>query len=383
MKKATVLFLIFVLFLTLTGCHPEKDVELLIDSIGAVALESEDQISQAQSAYDALSQKEKEKVENVQLLEEAKEELARQKVVIEEAKLAIGMVGMVTVDDAEAIASARKAYDEAIRYTTADSLAVEEKELVRTEEELAELLDYIAETETAIQEAMDMLSWGKYADAANLTSELRARFPEDRLGEREAELLVELHEVIVASNAWEAKRLLQEQKIYDAMLWVSMCEPYIYDCSEEVLEILAESAFGLENILVKNRPENGTVIGRTNKPGRNTLEFTAGDLDTAVKVELREDPTQYVTVYVRAGETVKINLLNGKYTIKYTAGPYWFDEDVMFGPDATYFELSEEMELAGYTNSSTYTTYWHEVTWEPIAGYGDDMGYQNMDPEDF
>lgn len=383
MKKISVFLIITILLLSLTACHPEKDVEQLISTIGTVTLESEELIIQAQEAYDALRQEEKAKVSNADILENAQAELARQKDLIEYAKAAIEAIGLVTIDSAESVFFARECYDEAVQYDIEDTLKDAEEELIKAEKDLEEALACWAEIEGILIACDTKTDQGQYGEAADLLAEAIEKLPEGRLGVHEESVYVTLSEILVSANAKEAERLLKEQKYYDAMLRIGMCEPYMYACSDETLEKLAVVAVEFEAIITRNRPENGEVISRTYKPGRNTFEFTAGDADTCVKMELADDPTQYVTIFVRANESVTINLLNGVYKVKYTAGFYWFDENVMFGPDATYIEYPEQIVLTGYTDATTYTYYWHELTWAPSNGYGEEMGFQNMNPEDF
>lgn len=92
MKKAITLLLAVVVCLSLCACGKSeavKNVETLIDTIGEVTLDSEATIAAAEEAYAALTAEEKEKVENYDLLTDARavfdpikeEYLARQKYV--------------------------------------------------------------------------------------------------------------------------------------------------------------------------------------------------------------------------------------------------------------------------------------------------------------
>ena len=80
LKKMLVRVFLFVFICSsLYGCGKSeevKNVEALIDGIGEVTVDSEDSIKKAEEAYDALTDKEKGKVENVDQLEKSKEELA-------------------------------------------------------------------------------------------------------------------------------------------------------------------------------------------------------------------------------------------------------------------------------------------------------------------
>jgi len=86
MKKVICVLLVLVMMLGLVGCGKSDDVvalEELIDSIGEVTLESEGKIIEARAMYIELDDKQKEKVENYSVLEEAENTL---QVLIEEAR---------------------------------------------------------------------------------------------------------------------------------------------------------------------------------------------------------------------------------------------------------------------------------------------------------
>ncbi len=79
MRKTIAILLACLMLLTFTACgksEATKNVEAAISAIGEVTLESGNSINAAQQAYDALTDKEKEQVENINLLAEAKSALA-------------------------------------------------------------------------------------------------------------------------------------------------------------------------------------------------------------------------------------------------------------------------------------------------------------------
>ncbi len=85
-------------------------VEKLIDAIGTVTLDSEEAIKAACGAYDALTDAQKELVGNYQTLLDAEAKLADLKAADAVEKL-IDAIGTVTLDSEEAIKAARDAYD--------------------------------------------------------------------------------------------------------------------------------------------------------------------------------------------------------------------------------------------------------------------------------
>lgn len=81
MKKRIAVFLAALMLLSLCGCKSKaaKETDELILKIGEVTASSTDEVERAQSAYDALSDKEKTQVENYALLEQAQKDLAEPK----------------------------------------------------------------------------------------------------------------------------------------------------------------------------------------------------------------------------------------------------------------------------------------------------------------
>lgn len=81
MKKWIAVVLAALMLLSLCGCKSKaaKETDELILKIGEVTASSTDEVERAQSAYDALSDKEKTQVENYALLEQAQKDLAEAK----------------------------------------------------------------------------------------------------------------------------------------------------------------------------------------------------------------------------------------------------------------------------------------------------------------
>lgn len=81
MKKWIAVVLAALMLLSLCGCKSKaaKETDELILKIGEVTASSTDEVERAQSAYDALSDKERTQVENYALLEQAQKDLAEAK----------------------------------------------------------------------------------------------------------------------------------------------------------------------------------------------------------------------------------------------------------------------------------------------------------------
>lgn len=132
MKKICSVFLVIVLLLSLCGCQSEeaKNVQTMIDAIGTVTADSDSAIAAAEAAYAALSDKDKETVENYGLLAEARTacNAAMDREAADAVSAMITAIGEVTADSEEAITAAEEAYaalnaEAQALVTNADALA--------------------------------------------------------------------------------------------------------------------------------------------------------------------------------------------------------------------------------------------------------------------
>ena len=118
MKRTVALAILAALLLTLCACGKVRQAEEAIDAIGAVTAESGAQIEAAEAAVEALNDKQRDKLPNLTVLEEAQteyetvlEEQAVTEACVQEAENAIDAIGSVTLDSGDAIRAARAAYD--------------------------------------------------------------------------------------------------------------------------------------------------------------------------------------------------------------------------------------------------------------------------------
>ena len=118
MKRTVALAILAALLLTLCACGEIRQAEEAIDAIGAVTAESGAQIEAAEAAVEALNDKQRDKLPNLTVLEEAQteyetvlEQQAETTACVKDAETAIDAIGDVTLDSLDAIRAARAAYD--------------------------------------------------------------------------------------------------------------------------------------------------------------------------------------------------------------------------------------------------------------------------------
>lgn len=164
MKRIIALMLVLSLAMSLVGCASKEEKEAaaevveLIDEIGSVSLDSEEAITEAQDAYDDLTDRAKKLVKNYEDLEAAQEELdeALEEAAQEVIDLIDG-IGTVTLDSEQAIDEAQAAYD--LLPESAKELVENDDVLEKAHEELlavfTEKTDLMADVMEQINSAMD------------------------------------------------------------------------------------------------------------------------------------------------------------------------------------------------------------------------------------
>lgn len=361
------------LMLSLSACSNESKTIRAIDAIGTVTMDSLEQIQEADNLYAGLTEEEKAAVTNKDLLDQAKAEYARQKALIQAASDAIDAIGIgpITINTTPTIAQARTAYDAAAPYDINDSLSNQAQVLLDAETQLQQV---IGEAELLLSEILSLREAGHYLSIETLAEPYVRYLPE-------GELKTQLATIVVEALCAEAREQHDRGNSLKAMTALSRCANYASSCSSDAWTACLQLQERYQEALAQNTPSNATILNRTYNAGRNTFTVTVGSSDTCIKLELVNDPEKYVMFYVKANETAKIMLLNGTYRVKYTAGPTWYGEKDMFGPDATYLMLEETVEFSGYTTATH--VYWHAINCTLHTGYDDSLGAQNITPEEF
>lgn len=189
MKKILVLLMALALVFSLAACgksEAAQKTEELINAIGNVTLDSELSIVTAETAFEALSDKEKEEVENHTTLAAARkifdklvadkkaeedriaaeqkaeeERIAAVKAAAAEIDAAINAIGEVSVNSGEAITAARSAYDAADKetqgyVTTLATLEAAEEAFIQAQaDEVIALIDAIGKVTLNSEEAIN------------------------------------------------------------------------------------------------------------------------------------------------------------------------------------------------------------------------------------
>ncbi|MBR3975566.1 MAG: hypothetical protein IKJ88_06880 [Clostridia bacterium] len=216
MKRIVALSLILVMALSLFGCGKSKAAgafDDLVKAIGTVSLESEAAIVEAENAYNALTDEEKESVakSNTSLAEMRAEyeRLVEQDAKIKAVVALVDAIGEVTVDSNEAISAAEAAYE---------ALSEEEKGMVAdVAQKLAEYrekydTEMVAARVEEVTNAIDAIGTVSVAGKEKVTT---ARELYDALSDAEKKLVTNFSALEDAEAELEKLWEAEKQKIVD------------------------------------------------------------------------------------------------------------------------------------------------------------------------
>ncbi|MCL6558137.1 MAG: hypothetical protein K6U74_04910 [Firmicutes bacterium] len=130
---------------------------------------------------------------------------------------------------------------------------------------------------------------------------------------------------------------------------------------------------------VQPLPENGTFTRYFNGEAIAPLEIVTmpGSTNYFVKVLDWQSKKEILTVFVRAGQKVDVNLPVGSYEIKYASGSTWYGENYLFGPDTSYRKADKRFD---FTKSGNHVSgYTIELYLQPRGN----LSTRSIKPEEF
>lgn len=321
-----------------------------IDAIGTVTMESSGPIKNAEMAYEELSESLQGKVGNYETLAAARAEYDRLEKLVQDAVDAINNIGTVTLNSGSKIDQARKAYD-ALKADELTGYVFEESKILTAAEEKYEDLcvEDLFNTGNALREEK------KYEEALAKFQELLKNFPNSSKASAAKEGAAACV-VGVAQASFDAAE-------YEKTMTLLSDGRENYGDTKENQDLLEKLVKKLESL----RPTNKKTFKDTVGWGWGKLAVTAGTKDACFRIIAVDENGQYLpeTVmlfYVRAGETVEMAVKNGEYKVQYTSGDYWFGNDVGFGADAVYKEVTKDYSYDSWREGSYVYYYKFDLT---------------------
>lgn len=296
--------------------------EAAIDAIGKVTLESNAAITHAEEVYEALSRDAKNLVDNYKTLTAARKEYERLDTAVANASAAIDAIGKVSLDSSKKIEEARAAYD-----------ALAKDDLQKYLEDKASTLK-IAEKEYRRLVSQDLYDTGISHSENQRYDEAIACFDT---------IIAEYSDTSVARSARESRAecqiALAEQAYGKRDYYTAMKALNAVEAAYHSLDSYRQVRDNVTRSLNSTRPSNSASIDGYLSWGQCYFNITAPDQDICLKIQNTSDSTKYKLVYIRAGQTAKINVADGTYVLKWVTGEYWYGKEHMFGDEGQYKSL--------------------------------------------
>lgn len=165
------------------------------------------------------------------------------------------------------------------------------------------------------------------------------------------EILVENNEFKVYDDNVEMYGAMAEEMLYgyfglDYDVVVSATEPLDPEGEKEYYSARSAGTGTVESgaAITESTPESGELYSAA-EGTFGTIRFTA-DKQHAYASIADSSGSLVKTVFIRAGESVDIQLPKGTYSVGVASGEYWEDEQTLFGADGGYRKLEQKFKLA-------------------------------------
>lgn len=329
---------------TLTEARAEYDrleVQRTIDQIGKVTMDSEKVISDAERMYDALPRNKRNEVTNYQVLTAARKELTRLQTAIKNASDAIDAIGEVTLDSGSKIQKARSNYDALIKDNlesyVADKLKILTAAEIRYDQCISE--DYYSK-------AVALYDKGEYDQAIDTFNIIIKDYSKTTM-------LESAKTGVADCLIGKAQKAYEKNDQYNAEKIMKTVEKQ-YQSSDKYKKLMDK----IDRAIESARPNTGSEIESKINWGRCYFSVSAGDQDACVKVVNAYDSSKYKLVYVRAGQSTKIYVEDGSYTVKWAYGDRWYKIKNMFGENTVYKSYNGTVDFSTrYSGGMVYYYY--------------------------
>ena len=328
--------------------------EKKIRKIGEVTLSSEQTIEEARAYYNELTPEDKERVNNLDVLQNAEE--TYQTLAYQAAAAAfddkVNSLGEITLSSGYKIDDLFSEYYKisplVMQYVTTSEKLFKAKE---TYDALKEENDY--------QIVVKAMSDKRYEDAIDaaydyLTDNLFSNRYEEVVG-------IRVDAYIALTEQYES-----DEKYEKALKTAKECLEIASGDAKNKAEAKYDA---LMAFIEEMRPANGETFENSCVGGYCVLEVVNNGEDALVKLEDVSDPAGKVLVlYVRAGETARVNVKDGEYTFKYASGETWYGMAEYFGEKTDFYKAMSNLEFS--TSYGGGNVYYHEqqITIAPVDG---------------
>ena len=339
-----------------------QEVNDLIDGLGEITPGSGAALDEARSAYDALPENVRALVSSYSQLEAAEASYQEATSAVTAVQDAIDGLGEITVDSRDAMDAAWDLYD---------ALPETSKEYVENLSTLEDAEDtYKGKVEEqGLADIQALIDAGEYQQAMDAGEAfLQDHTVSDESAFRE---LIDSAHLGLAWQYYNANYLEATQDELDDLRENAE--------SETVLAGVQTLQDKLNGWLAYIEPSNKYVFADTTGSGYGELTVLSGDTPLYVVMEKVNNPSSYISFYVRANSEVFFSSIeDGDYYVKYATGPVWYGESELFGSQTSAYQADDIMSFET-TYSGNYV-YYSVITLTLYSVEGGNMTSTTIDP---
>lgn len=131
-----------------------------------------------------------------------------------------------------------------------------------------------------------------------------------------------------------------------------------------------------------NMPKSGVVYRATKLDPQSQnpeLQIITGENGPNFFLKLLEDNSKKVvlTAFVKAGDTILLQIPPGTYSVKFASGPVWYGTKFLFGDATNYSRIKDPLIFSIENNQMKG----HSITLKPV--FNGNLKRQNINPDDF
>ncbi len=303
-------------------------LDAMIGQIGDVTLDSADLIAAARDAVNAAPEEVRSRLSSLDTLIDAEQlyGILRNQALADDVSQAIGELGKVTLDSQEAIQAIREQYDR----------------LPASVQELVGNYDVLTAAETALLGLQDKAAADEIKAMSAKDPAGAIEYAENYIGSRD---LSEIQGDVV-KNCIHAYVLLSQQYIKENRYMDA--ESLLIGCQEKYAghAAVSEADKALSALYKKmTDPANGKIFNAAARGGYCKVTINNKGDAVFLKIFNISNPSDCVTVFVRANSKASFNLKDGTYGIHMAEGDRWYNEVELFGASTRYTNVNTTFSL--------------------------------------
>ena len=244
-----------------------------------------------------------------------------------ETDAAIAAIKRVSLTTEGSILAAREQYD---------ALPEEAKALVKKLDALekAERTLQTLKDQDAARQIKKLSDAGKHDDAIAFAEEYMAGRPLD-------EVQGQVVSNCLKAYVRKATALMRQGRCEESEALLLACrKTYSAVDTADVDRALAS----LDRVIAE--PKSGSVLTNHARGEYGSVTIRAGDAPALIKIIGVGNDSNYMTVYIRGGESATVHIKDGNYRLRYATGEKWYGEAELFGTATSFYSVDTVLRFS-------------------------------------